>query len=242
MPTTNIVLIAAAVIPAIILLRKVYKADKLEKEPMSLILRLILQGVFATALAAAAEELGYMVIGGIFPENSFVFNALFYFGVVGLAEEGFKYLLLKRRTWNSRYFNCQFDGIVYAVSVSLGFALWENIGYVARYGLGNALIRAVTAVPGHACFGVFMGVFYGMAKRWQQMADRDRSRECRILAVVVPTFLHGCYDFIATAGGLSLLFVIFVAVLFFTASRMVKRISRDDRYITAAHIYYGNNF
>ena len=88
-----------------------------------------------------------------------------YFGVVAFSEEGAKYFLLKRRTWNSAAFNCQFDGVVYAVFVSLGFALWENISYVLMYGLSTALVRAVTAVPGHACFGVFMGVWYGLAKR-----------------------------------------------------------------------------
>ncbi len=79
---------------------------------------------------------------------STAYNVLLYFVVVALSEEGFKYLLLKKRTWYSSEFNCQFDGVVYAVFVALGFALWENISYVLMYGLGTAAIRAVTAVPG----------------------------------------------------------------------------------------------
>lgn len=240
--TTNPILIAAAVIPAIWLLIRIYKADRLEKEPIGLIVQLVLQGVFSTILAGIAEELGDVAVDILFGDGSFLYNLIFYFLVVGLSEEGFKYLLLKRKTWRSPNFNCQFDGVVYAATVSLGFALWENIGYVAQFGLGNALIRAVTAVPGHACFGVFMGVFYGMAKRWEQLGDRTRSTECRYLAVLVPTFLHGCYDFIATAGGLSLVFIVFVAAMFLTAVRMVRKQSRDDRYITYTRIYYGRNY
>ena len=162
---TNPILIAAAVIPAVFLLVHVYRADKLEKEPAPLLISLVLYGIAATFIALLLERFGGWLLGRYFPENSTPYNVLMYFGVVAFSEEGAKYFLLKRRTWNSAAFNCQFDGVVYAVFVSLGFALWENISYVLMYGLSTALVRAVTAVPGHACFGVFMGVWYGLAKR-----------------------------------------------------------------------------
>ena len=159
------VLAAAAIIPAVVLLIKVYQADRLEKEPVSLILSLVFFGVLSTAIAMVLEQVCTAVLGSYLPEGSVAYNAVLYFGIVAFSEEGAKYLLLKKRTWRDINFNCQFDGVVYGVSVSLGFALWENLGYVAMYGFGTALVRAVTAVPGHACFGVFMGAWYGMAKR-----------------------------------------------------------------------------
>ena len=72
------------------------------------------------------------------------YNAIMYFGIVAFSEEGAKYFLLRRRTWHSAAFNCQFDGVVYAVFVALGFALWENISYVLMYGLSTALVRAIS--------------------------------------------------------------------------------------------------
>ena len=144
------VLIAAAVIPAVILLIRIYKADRLEKEPTGLLVSLVLMGVLATVPAIALEQVGSMLLGQLLTENSLAYNAILYFVIVAYAEEGSKYLLLRRRTWYHPAFNCQFDGVVYAVFVSLGFALWENIGYVAMYGLGTAMVRALTAVPGHA--------------------------------------------------------------------------------------------
>ena len=113
---------------------------------------------------------------------------------------------------------------MYAVFVALGFALWENISYVLMYGLGTAAVRAVTAVPGHACFGVFMGAFYGLAKRYDNFGDEYRSRRCRRLAVLVPVLLHGAYDFIATYeyDGYAWIFVAFVVLLFAAAYRMIK--------------------
>ena len=229
----NPILIAAAVIPAIVLLVKVYQADRLEKESPAMLLSLVLYGIIATALAMAAERLGMFLLARIAEPNSVLYRAILYFGIVAFAEEGAKYILLKRRTWYSYEFNCQFDGVVYAVCVSLGFALWENIGYVMQYGLSTALVRAVTAVPGHACFGVFMGVFYGLAKRYDRARKQGRSSFFRKLSLLAPALLHGCYDFIASDDNTehALYFLIFVAALFVMAFLLVRKMSREDRYI-----------
>ena len=227
------ILTAAAVIPAIVLLVKIYKADKLDKEPLGILIALVFWGAVSTTLAVFTERLGTGILDALWPEDSLLYRVLMYFVVVGLSEEGFKYLLLKRHTWYPPAFNCQFDGVVYATAVSLGFALWENIGYVAMYGMGTALVRAVTAVPGHACFGVFMGAFYGMAKRYSNYGCEAQSKRCRHLAVLLPTVLHGIYDFIATSESRfsEWVFLLFVIVLFLITSRMVKNLSREDRYI-----------
>ena len=231
--STKPILTAAAVIPAIVLLVKIYKADKLDKEPLGILIALVFWGAVSTTLAVFTEEVGTGILDTLWPEDSLLYRVLMYFVVVGLSEEGFKYLLLKRHTWRSADFNCQFDGVVYATAVSLGFALWENIGYVAMYGMGTALVRAVTAVPGHACFGVFMGAFYGMAKRYSNYGCEAQSKRCRHLAVLLPTVLHGFYDFIATSESRfsEWVFLLFVIVLFLITSRMVKNLSREDRYI-----------
>ena len=231
--STKPILTAAAVIPAIVLLVKIYKADKLDKEPLALLIALVFWGAVSTTLAVFTERLGTGILDALWPEDSLLYRVLMYFVVVGLSEEGFKYLLLKRHTWYTPAFNCQFDGVVYATAVSLGFALWENIGYVAMYGMGTALVRAVTAVPGHACFGVVMGAFYGMAKRYSNYSYEVQSKRCRHLAVLLPTVLHGFYDFIATSESRfsEWVFLLFVIVLFLITSRMVKNLSREDRYI-----------
>lgn len=226
------ILTTAAVIPAIVLLVKIYREDRLEKEPLSLILALLLQGVFSTFLAGTAEQLGIAVLGMFLPESSLLYQFLLYFGIVAFAEEGFKHHLLVRKTWKSEEFNCQFDGVVYAVTVSLGFALWENIGYVMMYGLGTAALRAVTAVPGHGCFGVFMGAFYGISKRLELAGDMENSQRFQQLSLWIPALLHGAYDFIASGNlGGEWLFFLFVAAMFFLTFRTIHRLSRQDRYI-----------
>ena len=227
------VLAAAAIIPAVVLLIKVYQADRLEKEPVSLILSLVFFGVLSTAIAMVLEQVGTAVLGNYLPEGSVAYNAVLYFGIVAFSEEGAKYLLLKKRTWRDINFNCQFDGVVYGMSVSLGFALWENLGYVAMYGFGTALVRAVTAVPGHACFGVFMGIWYGAARRYANEGDFIGERVCRRRALWLPVLIHGMYDFLASLDFdySGLIFIVFIIVVFLAASRRVKIVSRNDRFI-----------
>ena len=230
---TNPILIAAAVLPAIFLLVHVYRADKLEKEPAPLLISLVLYGIAATFIALVLERAGSFLLGLWFEEGSVAYNAIMYFGIVAFSEEGAKYILLRRRTWRSDAFNCQFDGVVYAVFVSLGFALWENLGYVAMYGLSTALVRAVTAVPGHACFGVFMGVYYGRAKRYDNDGDFVKAKRCRTMAVLMPALLHGAYDFIATMEdpNCEWMFLVFVLALFAVSLKLVRVGSHSDRYI-----------
>ena len=229
----NAILISAAVIPAIALLVLVYRADRVDKENPALLVRLVMMGVFATTLAKLAEYLGVTALSLLFHRETMLYNVLLYFGVVGFAEEGAKYVLLKRHTWGHPEFNCRFDGVVYAVFVSLGFALWENIGYVLMNGLGTALLRAVTAVPGHACFGVFMGCWYAQAYALARQGDEQGSKSFRRLAVVLPALLHGAYDFLAVALAYRAvwLFAAFVAVMFIITYRLIVRLSREDRYI-----------
>lgn len=229
-------LIASAVLPAIFLLVKVYRSDRIEKETPYLIWRLVLGGVISTFFALVSERLFGTLLSSLVPKASKAYNVLLYFGVVAISEELSKFVLLKKRTWRNPEFNCLYDGVVYATAVSLGFALWENISYVTMYGFTTALVRAVTAVPGHACFGVFMGVFYSLAKSNDYMGNKERSSFFNVLAVVVPVLLHGAYDYIASmeVQDFSWTFIIFVMVLFAVSSILVNRMAKNDHYLAGS--------
>ena len=230
------ILTIAAVVPAVILLMQVYKADKLDKEPPRLLISLVLLGIVSTFIAVVLEQIGQIVLSPLDP-NSLVYNVIMYFIVVAFSEEWAKYVLLKIKTWKHPAFNCQFDGVVYTVFVGLGFALWENIQYVAMFGFETAIVRAFTAVPGHCSFAVFMGVWYGMAKRYEFAGEFAKAKKARIMSVVMPAIMHGIYDFIATWDtGISYVFIIFIVIMFIWASRLVRSMSQNDKYIG----YQGN--
>ena len=46
------------------------------------------------------------------------------------------------------------------------------------------------AVPAHACFGILMGYFVGLAK-----FDHERMRSLMNQGLGMAVFFHGCYDF-----------------------------------------------
>ena len=224
-------LIAAAVIPAIILMIRVYKSDRLERESPAMLWRLVRAGIFSSLIALVLERISEMILNFTVSMENPLYNIILYFVIVAFSEEGAKYLLLNRKTWNSPEFNCQYDGVVYAVFVSLGFAMWENISYVLSFGFGTAIIRALTAIPGHACFGVFMGVFYGIARKYENLDRRKTARFFRVLALILPALLHGLYDYIATEDAKNYVFIGFVVILFLVSYILVGKMSKTDQYI-----------
>lgn len=229
----NFILIFAAVIPAVFLLFWVYRSDRLERESGRLLWRLVIAGVLSSLIALVLERVSSWILDSAVDEGTKLYNIILYFIIVAFAEEGSKFFMLWRRTWKEPEFNCLYDGVIYAVFVSLGFAIWENISYVLTFGFATALVRAVTAIPGHACFGVFMGVFYGFAKMEMKRGNRGASIGYRILCVIIPALIHGSYDYIATmqTEGSTWYFVGFIAVLFIISFILVNIMSKKDRRI-----------
>ena len=231
--TYNYILIAAAVIPAIFLMVRVYQSDHLDKESPQLLYTLVRAGIMSSLLALVEERIFCNILNQYVKPDTVKYNVILYFCIVAVAEESSKYIFLRRNSWNNREFNCQYDGVVYAVFVSLGFALWENISYVTHYGFTTALARAVTAIPGHACFGVFMGAFYGIAKKYDYAGEKGKTILFTILSLIVPMLIHGAYDYIATLeqqeGGWY--FLAFIFVLFVVSYILVGQASKADKVI-----------
>ena len=221
----------ALLVVSTILLSAVYSIRYMENDSSQ-------EFYYVLFLMLSGSVLGLVMTGDVF--NMFIMIEIMTFTAAALTafrnkeavaiEAGFKYLVLRFSTWNHSEFNCKFDGVVYAVAVSLGFAVWENIQYVFSYGLSTALVRAVTAVPGHACFGVLMGAWYGLAKRKQAQEWGNASFLARLLAVIIPTIVHGAYDFVATSTMDTIHFVMFVVIMFIVCFFTVKKLSADDKY------------
>lgn len=225
------ILLIMAVVPAAVLLSYVYKLDPVEKEPPQLLARLLMWGALACIPAIILETIGSAVFFNGGSAHTTAGLLLENFVVVALSEELCKYFFLHWKTWKHPAFDYVFDAIVYGVFVSLGFAILENIGYVYEYGLGTAVVRAVTAIPGHAIFGVFMGCFYGLAKQAQLLGRRAQQASYMACALVIPVLCHGFYDFCASLESefADLAFFAFLIVLMFVAMRLVKYVSKLAR-------------
>ena len=222
--------ILAAVLPAVILLRYIYRTDTVEKEPPGLLILLLLMGVVAALCSSILEGLGETLLNALVDPGSPAYTILLAFLVVALVEEGTKFVLLKKCTWYHPAFNYRFDAIVYAVFVSLGFAAFENIQYVLHYGLSVALPRALLAVPGHMSFAVFMGLFYGRAKLCEAYSYRRGMKRNLATGYLTAVLLHGFYDACAMIGtpGSTIVFLVFVALMYWRVFHLVKKEAATD--------------
>jgi len=226
----TIVYLAAALLPAAILLRYVYRHDTIEKEPPRLLVSLLGMGALAALCSGVLEAVGELLLRMWVDSASPAYLVLLAFLVVAVVEEGTKLLFLHLRSWRHPAFNYRFDGIVYAVFVSLGFAALENVQYVANYGLSVALPRALLAIPGHMSFAIFMGAFYGRAKLCENQSDRAGTRQNLAAGYLIAVLLHGTYDACAMLGTdtSAAVFLVFVVLTFFIAFRTLKREARTD--------------
>ena len=126
--------------------------------------------------------------------------ALYTFFVVGFSEEGGKFLGLRLYSYSRKSFDDPFDGIVYSVMVSMGFATLENVLYVTKYaamgqGWQIGIQRMFLSVPAHASFAVIMGYFVGKAK----FAKTNKTL-LMIIGLVGAIFFHGAFDFFLFVG------------------------------------------
>jgi len=219
-----------AVIPSIVLFVIIWRHDKIEKEPAKLLVILFFLGALTILSAMIIGQAGEALVKLFLNEESLIFIAIDNFLLTALIEEGGKYIVLRTKTWKHPAFNYTFDAVVYAVVVSLGFATAENILYVGMYGMGTAVLRALTAVPSHVTDAIFMGCYYGYAKFAQSRGDVRLEKRYMKMALIIPVLAHGFYDFCLSTGMdvFVIIFWIFDIAITIHAFRLMKKLSDTD--------------
>ena len=218
----NLLLIASA--PVFIILVYVYIRDKYEREPLRLLLK--------SLLAGALSVIPVMFVNSWLDGFKIHFTGLTQIGyiafiVAAFVEESFKFIALYFLIWKNKEFNEKFDGIVYAVFISLGFALVENIMYVTSYGESTGYVRALTAVPAHALFAVAMGYYFAFAK-----FSKKQKPYYLFMALFIPIMLHGIYDFLLMSqmNIYLLIFIPFITYLWWAGFKKMKILSDISRF------------
>lgn len=222
-----------ALLPVFLILRYVYLLDRNEREPLGFVLKVVLYGAIFSIPCAGAERFLISLLSSYYDPATVQFAWMENTVGVALVEEFSKWLVLMLLVWKNKNFDYRYDGIVYAVSASLGFAALENVLYVVSYGTGVSIGRAIFAIPGHATFGVFMGYWLSRAKTFWLDRKTGRMKLCKLFALCVPMLIHGAYDFLLSeqvaALGYQYIFYIYVILLDFFAWRIIKHEFRTDR-------------
>lgn len=227
-----IIILAAALLPAILLWLYIWKKDT-QKEPTSWLVKAVLWGVaiiIPVAIIESGIETALFGEGG--KPTSLFGTTTMAFVVAALPEETFKLFALWMVLRKNPYFDEHFDGIVYAVCVGLGFAAFENVMYV--FGnedwVSTAIVRALLAVPGHYAFAILMGYYYSVYH------FVNHSPKVAASVLLVPVIAHGTYDALALSGtvnpyigGLSTFVLIYSCIKMhkFARTKIVAQIERD---------------
>jgi RsiW-degrading membrane proteinase PrsW (M82 family) len=193
------VLVAAA--PSLVLLVYFYLRDRYDREPILALVLAYLLGMFAML---AAQSLGGILADGVTEEwlrlggePARLFEA---FVLSGMVEEAAKWTVLMAAVYHWREFDEPLDGLIYGVTIALGFATLENYLYLASHGVGIAWKRAIFAVPAHALFGGAMGYYAGLGKFAAKTAQRVHIWRDRALCLGLPVIFHGAYNFALLHG------------------------------------------
>ena len=222
-----------SILPSIILFIVVYKGDKIEKEPSKLLWKLFWFGALTTISAMILEQVLSVFVLEFTYEESLIYELIDNFIITALIEEGGKYFVLKKCTWKNKAFNYTFDGVIYAVCSSLGFATLENIFYIMGDSIETAIMRGLLSVPGHVIDAVYMGCYYGMAKYEEAHGNTQGSKSNLKKAIFVPVLIHGFYDFCLSTHYTIFLVVFFVFEIIITvkAVKKFKALSKEDMMI-----------
>ncbi|MBS4064830.1 MAG: PrsW family intramembrane metalloprotease [Chitinophagaceae bacterium] len=182
-------LLALSIAPGIAISLYIFLKDQFNREPKLKLLVCFILGCLSVIPAIIFQVLTTKPTD-IYFQQGILYTAFFSYIIVALSEEMSKFLMLRFYAFPKKTFDEPYDGIVYSVMVSMGFATVENIGYVYQHGVGTALLRMFLAVPAHATFAVLMGYFVGKAK----FLPEKRFYHL-FLGVFWATFFHGTYDF-----------------------------------------------
>tara|TARA_B100000965_G_scaffold195247_1_gene163126 strand:+ start:1201 stop:1884 length:684 start_codon:yes stop_codon:yes gene_type:complete len=214
-------LLFVTIFPSLLIVFFFVSSDKF-KEPNKEIIKVFFYGILITIPAYFLNT----YIGEIWYATNASEGLISSFLTAAPVEESLKLAVLYFFVYKMKDFNEPIDGIVYGVTVSLGFATLENIYYVyllADYfdttSMALAIVRSFSAVPAHAVFGVFMGYFfmkYSFIKKGDNL----------FFAFIVPFVLHGCYNLFVSSN----FYVAFLLIVisWIVALRMFSRLKKTQ--------------
>lgn len=227
-------LLPLAILPSILLGTYIYIKDKEEKESLKLLTKLFISGIVACFLSVLLTyALNFLTSINIFDVdyNNIKEVLIHAFITVALIEETSKWIFTYFLTKNNKEYNYSFDIIIYSVFVSLGFATFENILYIlASRRVDVAIIRLFTTVPGHLFFSIFMGYFLLKLRTLKNTNQNLKKQLYKILSIIVPTLLHGFFDFCIMIKSINLIiiFIFFLGFLYVTSYFFVETLSDED--------------
>ena len=188
-------LITVAIAPALFWAGYHYYKDRHRPEPLGNLVLVYLLGIAAGWLGSQAyrglEVLGLRYDAYALAETSLPGLFVYAILVIGLLEEGVKFLPFLFVALRLEHFDEPVDGIIYASFIGLGFATYESVHYLAYLDGPEALARGIAAPLVHVMFASIWGYTTGMAK-----LRGGPVWPAALLGLGIASLAHGCFDFL----------------------------------------------
>lgn len=217
-----------ALVPTIMLVIFTLKSDKKSSEPKKNIVICLLSGILTISLAQFFESMTMPYF-----KSSVVLTFIW-----AMIEELSKIAIFYLFIFDNKYYDDIYDGVVYMMLIALSFAGLENLIYTfsestVSDSISLALIRDLTTIPLHVICGIVIGYFISLGSFSK---DDNKKYVNFLLAVIIPSLMHGIYNNLMSFLGsfkLTTSFQVFmfevipllliVIILFYIAFRVLKK-------------------
>ena len=230
----------ATALPVVLLLGMVYYVDRF-REPPRFIIGTFFLGVglvypLHLFIIIVEDIIGPVV--GIDPGNWGAYQNFFR---AAYLEESLKFIFLIYFCARLSEMDEPIDPIIYGAALGLGYAGWENIGYVFNTNyvgelldlskMWNMVLVRVGPAFGHMSLGIIMGSFVSM--NLFNQPDSFKRRLYIVLALMVPVILHGAHNHFVGVESfhmLTILIITSIIILFYQRREQNRKIvEREDR-------------
>lgn len=218
-----IFIVIAAVAPGVALLYSIYEKDKRCPEPIGQIARGFFYGV-ASAVFALVLEL-FPALLPTFVEIPIISQLFSAFIGAAIPEELAKLFMLWLLLRNNKYFDEHLDGIVYAISIAMGFASFENLLYLysTEEWVSTGIARGLVSVPGHYGFAILMGYYYSL----YHFHKNSSSQKLKWMIIVSPVIAHGVFDALLMIAEFAQEAGLLIMILFFVFTNRLRKVGQS---------------
>ena len=206
--------------PAIFLLLILPAAKAMEKKSW----QLFSSSYFFGLLAAIPMIVVFYYIKHYWLEHAASIRRIlfFAFAVVGFLSELFKFLILRYKYITNDALTKPFDGILYAIMISLGYATVANVFFFFEWDYTELKSVVLYSIPfANVLTGIILGFFIGMGK------FRKPSFIDSITGLGAAIFFQGFYNFCLFSEDYLLLSLVAVGTLIICIMLSVKSLNTD---------------
>jgi RsiW-degrading membrane proteinase PrsW (M82 family) len=139
-------------------------------------------------------------------------------------EEFFKFLPFLVIIATFKCFDEKIDGIIYASVIALGFASYENMGYLVYLSGFELFGRAFASPLTHTIFSSIWGYAVGNA-----YIHKKSILKASLTGVLLAAFLHGIFNFFTTSFVLRIFSALVILIVWIWRIRIMEKLSKREK-------------